>query len=206
LTDAKEQRKEKRPHTLFGRIALELGFINAEQLAECVRLQAQTTPHKRLGEIMLEKGYISVQQLSEIIQVQQQSLAGDMRHAEEHLQDSVMGRIAVKKNFCTEEQINEALRIQALREERGIFCRLGEILVEKGFISPEKVIEILKLQRKELMFCPACKRRYNVFQYDPARAYLCKYCKKPLELPEASDDIQVDTTLFFDDNNKGQME
>ncbi|MCX7702731.1 MAG: hypothetical protein N2234_01320 [Planctomycetota bacterium] len=192
-------RKEKRPQTLFGRIAVELGFINAEQLSECVRLQGQTNPRKRLGEIMLEKGFITVEQLAEIIQVQQQSLAGNMRYAEEHLQDSVMGKIAVKKGYCTEEQINEALRAQALREESGIFCRLGEILVEKGFLTSEKVIEILKLQRKELMVCTGCKRRYNVFRYEPTQTYICKYCKKPLQIPEDSDNVQVDTTLFFDE-------
>jgi len=195
-------RKRKRPKTLFGRIALELGFINAEQLAECVRAQAETNPRKRLGEIMLEKGYITVEQLSEVLQVQQQSLTGDMRYAEEHLFDSVMGRIAINKGYATEEQVNEALRIQATREERGAFCRLGEILVEKGYMTVQQVIEILKLQRKELMVCPDCKRRYNVHCYDPKETYFCKYCKTELRLPEDVMDIRADTTLLLNSESE----
>jgi len=196
------RRKRKRPKALFGRIALELGFINAEQLAECVRLQEESDSRKQLGEIMIEKGYITVEQLSEILQVQQQSLAGDMRYAEERLLDSVMGRIAINKGYATEEQVSKALRIQATREKRGAFCRLGEILVEKGFMTVEQVIEILKLQQKELMLCPNCKRRYNVHRYNPEKTYLCKYCKTELTIPEDTMDIRADTTLLMDSENE----
>lgn len=190
--------KHKRPKTLFGRIAMELGFINAQQLVECLRMQEESDHQKRLGEIMLEKGYISVEQLSEILQVQQQSLAGDMRHAEEHLFDTVMGRLAIKKGYATEEQVNKALRIQATREERGIFCRLGEILVEKGFMTVQQVIEILKMQQKELMVCPECDRRFNVHCYNPGKSYFCKYCKVELQLPGELKDTRADTTIFLD--------
>jgi len=189
--------KHRNPETLFGRIALELGFITAQQLLECVREQGLTKPRKKIGQIMLEKGYLTEEQLEEVLKVQKQNLEAYTRHPEARLQDSIIGRIMVSMGYATDEQVNEALRIQALREERGIFCRLGEIMVEQGWMTTQQVIEVLKKQNKRLMACPSCKRRYNVANYDPRVTYYCKYCKQELLFPHEVESPGADTTLFF---------
>jgi len=193
--------KHRTPELLFGRIALELGFITREQLAECVTIQnSMLPPRKRIGEIMMECGYLSAEQLAEVLQVQQQNMSAYGRYGEARLQDSVMGRIIVRMGYATEEQVNEALRIQALREERGVFCRLGEIMVEKEFMTVQQVIAVLKQQRKELMLCPGCGKRYNVAGYDSRRRYRCKYCGEELVFPAELESPQADTTIFYSED------
>ncbi len=194
--------KHRNPETLFGRIAVELGFITAKQLLECVREQGLSNPRKRIGQIMLEKGYLTQEQIEEILKVQKQNLEARTKHPEARLQDSIIGRLIVQLGYASEEQVNEALRIQALREERGIFCRLGEIVVEKGWMTAQQVIDVLKKQNKQLMACPFCKRRYNVVNYDPRLTYYCKYCKQELQLPHEIESPGADTTLFIDEENK----
>lgn len=194
--------KRRNPETLFGRIALELGFITPKQLLDSVREQGLTKPRKKIGQIMLEKGYLTAEQIEEILKIQKQNIELYTKHPEARLQDSIMGQLIVKMGYATEEQVNEALRIQALREERGIFCRLGEIMVEKGWMTSHQVIEVLKRQNKQLMECPACKRRYNVVNYDPRLAYYCKYCKQELQLPHEVESPEADTTIFYDEGEE----
>ncbi|MFH1423240.1 MAG: protein kinase [Planctomycetota bacterium] len=65
--------------------------------------------------------------------------------------DDKFGRIAIKKNFITSEQLTEALSIQEkVRNERGISKALGEILVQRGLITSKQITEILEEQGKRL--------------------------------------------------------
>lgn len=59
--------------TLFGRVALQYGYINRDRLNECVRTQALRRNGGReslLGEIMVEKGYLTPKQVANILRYQ----------------------------------------------------------------------------------------------------------------------------------------
>ncbi|MBP7021634.1 MAG: hypothetical protein KBC30_07455 [Planctomycetes bacterium] len=60
----------------FGEIALDMGFINSEQLVECLDFQkkwdAKGRPHRMLGIIMATKGYLHTNQVSTILKQQEQ--------------------------------------------------------------------------------------------------------------------------------------
>jgi DNA-directed RNA polymerase subunit RPC12/RpoP len=62
-------------------------------------------------------------------------------------EDLLFGKIALAKKFCTKEQIDECLELQATEDPPP---PLGELLLYKGFITPEQHDEILKEQRKNL--------------------------------------------------------
>lgn len=67
---------------LVGRIALRLGMITPEQLADAVRIQGQQLGADRLGEVLLAAGHISPSQLQELLDAQQAWLdAEGSRHA-----------------------------------------------------------------------------------------------------------------------------
>ena len=57
---------------LLGRIALKLGFIDMDQLAEATRAQARAGDGKHLGKVMLELGFIDDARLQKILQTRQQ--------------------------------------------------------------------------------------------------------------------------------------
>jgi hypothetical protein len=62
-------------------------------------------------------------------------------------QDLLFGRIAVNRKYCTQEQLDKCLTLQANSRDR---VPLGQILRREGYISEDQHSEILALQRKNL--------------------------------------------------------
>ncbi|RME86953.1 MAG: serine/threonine protein kinase, partial [Planctomycetota bacterium] len=58
----------------------------------------------------------------------------------------VFGKIAIKNQLATPEQIEECLKIQAELEQKNQSKPLGEIMIEKGFLTLDQVQQILKAQ------------------------------------------------------------
>lgn len=61
--------------------------------------------------------------------------------------DLLLGKIAVKLRYLTEEQLREAIRIQSAQSPPR---PLGEILVEQKFLTPEQLRTALEIQRRKL--------------------------------------------------------
>ena len=71
--------------------------------------------------------------------------------------DLLFGKIALSKQFCTQEQIDECVELQSGESPQP---PLGELLLYKGYLTPEQHAEILKEQQKNLQSeDPATKRR-----------------------------------------------
>jgi hypothetical protein len=55
----------------FGEIAIDMGFINEEQLEEATNLQmeqdADGLEHRLIGSILYSLGYMTIQQVNEVI-------------------------------------------------------------------------------------------------------------------------------------------
>ena len=55
----------------FGEIAIDLGFINEEQLEEATNLQMEQDvdglEHRLIGSILYSLGYMTIQQVNEVI-------------------------------------------------------------------------------------------------------------------------------------------
>jgi len=62
-------------------------------------------------------------------------------------QDLLFGQIALKRKFCTQEQLNKCLALQAGSKDG---LPLGQLLRREGYISEEQHSEILRLQRRNL--------------------------------------------------------
>ncbi len=60
--------------SLFGRIAVQAGFVTQQQVDECIKIR-ETSPEKPLlGEIMISKGYLKPEQVNEILSRQQKKI------------------------------------------------------------------------------------------------------------------------------------
>ncbi len=64
----------------------------------------------------------------------------------EKIPDMSFGKIAVSRGFCTQDQLEDALKTLQKVLELGIPERLGTIMVKKGYLKQEQVKEILKIQ------------------------------------------------------------
>jgi len=62
-------------------------------------------------------------------------------------QDLLFGKIAVAKKFCTQDQLNKCLILQANSRDR---VPLGQLLRTEGYISDDQHSRILAMQRQQL--------------------------------------------------------
>jgi hypothetical protein len=68
----RERGKDQRDDTLFGKVAVRLGFLTQDQLNECLDLQKREGPEAnlRLGELMTRRGMVGPEQVRRVMEVQ----------------------------------------------------------------------------------------------------------------------------------------
>ncbi|MEK7270970.1 MAG: protein kinase [Planctomycetota bacterium] len=139
-----------RAELLFGRIALQRGYLTQEQLQSALRLQGGARAGVHLGRILIEQGALSLDQVKRIIEDQKRR-AGASPPAVAlpplpAAQDGRIGRLAVEMRFTTAVRVQEAMRVQAQEAARGANRKLGEILIATGALSAEQLGQILNHQ------------------------------------------------------------
>ena len=101
----------------------------------------------------------------------------------QHNEDLLLGKLAVRQSFCTQEQIDECLRVQANSRAA---APLGDILLYKGYLTEIQLRSLLSQQQKKVMACPACGLRFTVLTLSGGTTARCPKCKGPLnETPAA---------------------
>lgn len=133
---------------LFGKIAVLMKFVAAEQVRECAREQAAGESTGRLGEILVRKGYMIPEQRDLVLDVQAANLARPSPHnPDKTLADTILGGLAVSHGLLEQEQLGECLREQALLESEGKPVLLGELLVRKKYLTIEQILGLLAEQK-----------------------------------------------------------
>lgn len=167
--------------SLLGQLAVELDKLTEAQLDECLEEQ-RMTPAVPLGAVMVRKGYLDFATLLLLLKLQEKRLDERARHSKLRKRDNLFGRVAVDYGFCTQDQMNEVLRIQA-QAEREVFVHLGELLIQRGFMKPEDVKLVLEIQDKKILLCRGCRTKFNVAGYRPHQKVTCTRCGAVLEIP-----------------------
>jgi uncharacterized paraquat-inducible protein A len=93
------------------------------------------------------------------------------------LEDLLLGRLAVHERLCTQEQVDECLRVQANSREA---APLGDILLYKGYLTEIQLQGLLSRQKKKVMACPACRLAFTVLTLSGGTTARCPKCKGPL--------------------------
>lgn len=127
LATQKETFFEEIQAGFFGDFLISKSLITPDQLKESLALQETKKRHLRIGEILVEQGYLSPDDLVSClreykIQIRLGELLvsnGDLRFMqllealdEQRLTGGHLGEILVRLNFCTLEQVSEALELQ----------------------------------------------------------------------------------------------
>jgi hypothetical protein len=68
----------------------------------------------------------------------------------------LIGKLAVREGYVSEEKVNACLRIQARDGEKRT---IGEIMVQKGYLTPAELKTLLSKQQKRIMGCPSASCR-----------------------------------------------
>lgn len=154
---------------LFGKIAVKLGYITADQLERVVEQQLRSNPPVSLGYMLVKQQLLTQAQIDEILGIQQSSPR----------QASLLGKLVVSHDMVSQRQVNECLRDQELFKRKGYDFRLGELLQKKGYVSLEQLDHVLEMQGKQRMVCP---RTFEVHNVDiGVDAAFCPTCQGQLQ-------------------------
>jgi len=131
----------------FGMMAVKKGFVTPEDVVEALKIQeseeCSTGNRRPIGRILSNEGHITLQQVGEVLK--------SMGKMGKKKVDKTFGDVAVEKGFITEEQLEEALKIQtddacSMEERRPV----GRILINEGFMTLQQVGEVLdSLEKSE---------------------------------------------------------
>ncbi|MHC4605604.1 MAG: serine/threonine protein kinase [Planctomycetota bacterium] len=97
--------------------------------------------------------------------------------------DAEFGKIAVALGFLTRDLLHKAIKLQEESRAKGGEARMGEVCLKNDILDRQEVLLILRAQGKRILTCTRCRKNFNVPLFRPDRVYLCKECKKPLQIP-----------------------
>ncbi len=164
---------------LLGQIAVEVGYASAEELKECLELQARSESRAPIGLLLLEKGYLTDLELESLLRIQRfrfGALGADPSKG------GLFGQIALRRAWVTAAQLAECLREQEACAREGSSLRLGQILLEKRYLTVERFLEILRLQKKGVAQCPECRAYFDVGPMSPEAPFACESCGNEVRL------------------------
>jgi len=174
--------------TLFGKIALEQGFLSEAQLRECLELQAYMDPPvPPLGVLLMRMGYIDDAKLRQIIEVQRKRLHDFEQSLRARREDNLFGKVVIRMGLAREEQVRACLEVQDSLPP-GQIKRLGDILVQKGVLTPEEIQRVLDFQAGLILYCPGCDREYNMVLFNAGAKIACYQCGARIRVPDFSRD------------------
>ncbi len=130
------------PDLLFERIAVDAGYVKAEDLTRCLKIQAEGGPkgaRRPIGEILVEQGALTDKKARWILE--------NRSYVEIRAEDQKLGALAAKNGFIDEAARKDALEVQrSTYLTAGKTLRLGEILVERGLLEPQQVKDLWAAQ------------------------------------------------------------
>src|SRR5262245_18321140 len=165
---------------LLGQIAFDAGYVTAEQLEECLKLQAKSPAFATIGLLLLENGHITLEQLEDLRRIQKmvcQALSV------EPAAGRLFRQIAVRKGWVTQEQLSECLRDPEASARVGSSVRLGQILLQKKYLAVPQFLEIIRMQNKEVAQCPKCHTFFDTHEASPGTAFGCSSCGHMVRSP-----------------------
>ena len=173
---------------LFGRIAHSMGLVSPEQVQGIVDLQMSEQADKKIGQLMEDAGLLTAQQVELVLRQQHQNLTRPHPNLSTTVGESLMGHLAIKHGYITEEQLFECVALQSIRGEDGKYVRLGQVLLEKGYMRLKDIVMVLQMQKKRMARCPGCGGRFTMPDI-LARSAVCPNCGVPLKANQAMEEI-----------------
>ncbi len=168
----------------FARHVVELGFLDEDKVSLARMQREMESSDKPLGMYLVDRKLLNWDQLKQVLAMQQSGFSDEAERRWTKRENVLFGKLAVKKEFISGEQLEECLAEQKrLTPKRNI----GEILVIKGFMTKNQVEAVLRAQQREVLRCTECDAAYMVGNMAPGRKLKCKTCGTMLTVPEAAD-------------------
>jgi tRNA A-37 threonylcarbamoyl transferase component Bud32 len=165
-------------------LALDKDLITPDQLREALAEQARDQdagrrPVRQLSAILVARGFLDEKTVGDLLQEPRPKGADPqlLRRQDQRLRNLLL------KEGVPKDHLDECTRLQEkiASGTKGVFPRLAELMVEKGYATPEGISRLLAVQKRVVLACAPCRKRYNVTEYYPLKDYRCAHCKGELE-------------------------
>jgi len=107
-------------------------------------------------------------------------------------EDLLLGKLAIREGLCTQEQIDECLKMQSMDSAP---APLGDILLFKGYLTSVQLKGLLSRQHKKVMACPSCRLSFTVLTLSEGKSARCPRCKSPLGDPAPGGSTRTDAEI-----------
>ncbi|MCZ6793544.1 MAG: protein kinase [Planctomycetota bacterium] len=105
--------------------------------------------------------------------------------------DIRLGQLLIQRQWCTLQQVTEALANQAVQNGRQRNVALGKLLLECGYLEETRLMEALAELGILVLSCSQCGQDYSLSEYDPAAAYPCHKCGGTLAPEDAPKNVDA---------------
>ncbi|MDJ0914834.1 MAG: FapA family protein [Desulfobacterales bacterium] len=142
----KIQTPEKVPAVpLVGQLALKYRFVTKKQLQPIlanINAQKNHSSHTPLANLLVDQGLISNQQRDVLLAARE--------HMAKRRKDLRFGAIAIQQKRLTQQDLDQALKIQTREFKATGICRgIGDILMDAGKLTAEQCDAVLQLQTQQ---------------------------------------------------------
>lgn len=177
----------------LGLMVVERGYVTPGRVREALSVLAADPVRRTLGTVLVAMGLLTDVRLVELLgEMDGRSDATERAERKKRR----LGALLVGRGLVPVELVDECVRLQdrAREEKRTPVPRLGEFLVERRYAAPSDIRDALATQRKSILVCYGCNRRYNVVDADPVRFSNCPECGVELRPTHPRDSVHVDRT------------
>ncbi|MHC4599429.1 MAG: protein kinase domain-containing protein [Planctomycetota bacterium] len=156
---------------LFGRVAVELGYLTQETLEAVFDSTARASHPHRIGIVLKEKGLLTGDQFREIT-----AAVSARTGAPDSDGDDLFSRLCIKRKFALAYRVRQMLaeRREALRRI-GTAPALQDLLVSEGVITREQARLVLQ-DCEGYLLCPGCHGLVDVRAENPGTEIACRRC------------------------------
>jgi hypothetical protein len=116
----------------YGLLAIQNGLATREQLDMAVDICLHSNPAPRLMDVLVRLARMPQAEALRIFEI---------------FCSLLIGSIALRREYVTEEQLFEALEIQASTQPKPL---LGSVLVDRGYITPDMLQQLIDAQESAL--------------------------------------------------------
>ncbi|MHC4777904.1 MAG: protein kinase domain-containing protein [Planctomycetota bacterium] len=162
---------------LFGRVAVELGYLTQETLEASLEGVNREPRTRRLGVLLVEKSLLSAGQFREIT-----AAVSARMGASGEAWDELFARLCIKRKFALAYQVRRALsQRRSIVREGGEPPTVEELLVSERVITPEQARQVNE-DRGNFLLCPACRTLLDVHSEAPGTEIGCRRCDQLLRV------------------------
>lgn len=130
---------------LFGKIAVELGYLDPSMVDEALRVQATLAQQSRplaMGTVLRNLGYLTVDEVEEVLKLQK----SDAGASDLYLREAALfGELAIENGFASRKHVEEALRLQSASPES---FKMGMLLVKRRVITNEQRLSLVRAMER----------------------------------------------------------